>query len=65
MVIKGQPDIKIFITNEGYICIKQPGADGDQLIEFAPAYGGKIAEAIGSLKDFAQEKFEKSIPVEE
>ena len=65
MVIKGQPDIKIYITDEGYICIKQPREDGEQLVEFAPAYGGKIAEAIGSLKDFAQEKFEKAVPVEE
>ena len=66
MVIKGQSDIKIFISDDGYICLKQVHeGDGDQVIEFAPAYGGKIAEAIGSLKDFAQEKFEKTAPVEE
>jgi hypothetical protein len=35
-------------------------SDGEQMIEIAPAYGGKVAGAIGSLQEFAQKKFEKS-----
>ena len=66
MRIKGQADIEVFVAESGYICVKQNDTvDGEKVIEFAPAYGGKIAEAIGSLKDFAQEKFEKTVPVEE
>jgi hypothetical protein len=61
MLIKGQADIEVFISDLGYICLKQRHeADGDQLIEIAPAYGTKVAGAIGSLQDFAQRKFEKS-----
>ena len=61
MLIKGQADIEIFISDTGYICLKQRhDSDGDQVIEIAPAYGGKVAGAIGSLQEFAQKKFEKS-----
>ncbi|HEY9531109.1 MAG TPA: hypothetical protein VIQ55_06945 [Burkholderiales bacterium] len=60
MLIKGQADIQIFISDAGYICLKQHHEDGgDNVIEFAPAYGSKVADAIGSLRDFAQAKFEK------
>ena len=60
MRIKGQSDIDIFISDSGYICLKQNHhTDGENIIEFAPAYGSKIAEAIGSLREFAQAKFEK------
>jgi hypothetical protein len=60
MLIKGQADIQIFISDAGYICLKQRHDDGgDSVIEFAPAYGPKVADAIGSLRDFAQAKFEK------
>ena len=66
MRIKGQSDIDIFISDGGYLCMKQRhDAEGEQVIEFAPAYGGKIAEAIGSLQDFAQTKFDKAVPVED
>jgi hypothetical protein len=61
MLIKGQADIEVFISDIGYICLKQRnGSDGEQVIEFAPAYGVKVAGAIGSLQEFAQKKFEKS-----
>lgn len=61
--IKGQADIEIFISDGGYICMKQRHDEGgDQVIEFAPAYGGKVADAIGSLQEFAQAKFQKSLP---
>jgi hypothetical protein len=61
MRIKGQADIEVFITDLGYICLKQRhDSDGDQVIEIAPAYGGKVAGAIGSLQEFAQKKFEKT-----
>ncbi len=60
MLIKGQADIQIFISDAGYICLKQHHEDGgENVIEFAPAYGPKVADAIGSLRDFAQQKFEK------
>ena len=62
MRIKGQADIDISISDSGYICMKQRHADGEQLIEFAPAYGPKVADAIGSLQEFAQAKFQKSQP---
>lgn len=66
MRIKGQSDIEIIISEDGYIRLKQQStADGEQLIEFAPAYGAKIADAIGSLKEFAQAKFDKAELVEE
>jgi hypothetical protein len=61
MLIKGQADIEIFISDTGYICLKQRhDAEGDQVIEIAPAYGTKVAGAIGSLQEFAQRKFEKT-----
>jgi len=67
MRIKGQSDIEIYISDGGYICLKQKSdvQGEDQLIEFAPAYGVKVAGAIDSLKEFAQAKFEKATPVEE
>lgn len=62
MLIKGQADIEVFISEAGYICLKQRhDAEGEQVIEIAPAYGSKVAGAIGSLQDFAQKKFEKAV----
>ena len=61
MRIKGQADIEVFITDGGYICLKQKDdVEGERLIEFAPAYGQKVAGAIASLQEFAQAKFEKA-----
>ena len=66
MRIKGQADIDISISDEGYIVIKQKDElDGENTIEFAPAYGIKVAGAIQSLQEFAQAKFEKAEAVEE
>ena len=66
MVIKGQSDIEIHISDIGYICLKQTDSvDGDKVIEFAPAYGPKVTGAIDSLREFAQAKFEKAELVEE
>jgi len=66
MRIKGQPDIQIFISDEGYIVLKQQDEiDGEKVIEFAPAYGPKVTGAIASLQEFAQQKFEKAEFVEE
>jgi len=65
MVIKGQSDIEIQISDIGYICLRQQDADGEHLIRFAPAYASKIAVAISQLQDFAQKKFEKSELVED
>jgi len=66
MRIRGQADIQIFISDEGYICMKQrDDVDGERIIEFAPAYGPKVAGAISSLQEFAQAKFEKAEAVEE
>ena len=66
MRIKGQADIDIFINDTGYICLKQKDeVEGERVIEFAPAYGAKVAEAIGSLREFAQAKFEKAEFIEE
>jgi hypothetical protein len=65
MRIKGQADIDIFISDTGYICLKQKNdAEGDQVIEFAPAYAPKMADAIGALQEFAQAKFTKCAPEE-
>ena len=65
MRIKGQADIDISINDNGYILLKQE-LDGEQkTVEFAPAYGAKIAEAIASLVDFAQVKFQKAVPIED
>ena len=61
MRIKGQADIDVFISDAGYICVKQKDEfDGEKVIEFAPAYGAKVAGAISSLQEFAQAKFEKA-----
>ena len=66
MRIKGQADIDIFINDTGYICLKQKDeVEGERVIEFAPACGAKVAEAIGSLREFAQTKFEKAEFIEE
>ena len=66
MLIKGQADIQIFISDTGYICLKQcHDEEGDQVITIAPAYGSKVANAIGSLQNFAQTKFEKSQPADD
>lgn len=66
MLIKGQSDIEIFISDGGYICMRQKREhDGEHLIEFAPAYGVKVAEAINSLQDFAQTKFEKAVLIDD
>jgi hypothetical protein len=66
MLIKGQADIQVFISDTGYICLKQRhDVEGDQVIEIAPAYGSKVADAIGSLQDFAQTKFEKCQPADD
>jgi hypothetical protein len=65
MRIKGQQDIDIFISEAGYICMKQKDdLDGERVIEFAPAYGPKVAGAISQLQEFAQAKFEKAELVE-
>jgi hypothetical protein len=61
MRINGQQDIDIFISDSGYICLKQKDElDGERVIEFAPAYGPKVAGAISQLQEFAQAKFEKA-----
>jgi hypothetical protein len=65
MVIKGQSDIEVHISDIGYICLKQQDGDGEHVITFAPAYASKIAGAINQLQDFAQRKFEKSALVED
>jgi hypothetical protein len=66
MRIKGQADIDVFISDGGYICLKQTDeVDGDRVIEFAPAYGAKVAGAISQLQEFAQAKFEKAEALEE
>ena len=65
MVIKGQSDIEIHISDLGYICLKQQDGDGDHVISFAPAYASKVAGAIAQLQDFAQKKFEKTEPLDD
>ena len=66
MRIKGQADIDISISDEGYIVIKQKDElDGERMVEFAPAYGPKVAGAISSLQEFAQAKFEKALVVDD
>ena len=66
MRIKGQQDIDIFISDAGYICLKQKDeVDGERIVEFAPAYGQKVASAISSLQEFAQAKFEKAVAIED
>jgi len=65
MVIKGQSDIEVQISDIGYICLKQENGDGAHVISFAPAYASKVAGAIAQLQEFAQRKFEKSDLVED
>jgi hypothetical protein len=66
MRIKGQADIEVFVAESGYICVKQNDTvDGEKVIEFAPAYGGKVVEAIAQLREFAQAKFERAELVED
>jgi hypothetical protein len=66
MLIKGQSDIEICISDGGYICLKQrQDEEGEQSITIAPAYAPKVAGAITALQEFAQRKFEKSLPVED
>ena len=66
MLIKGQADIEVSITDSGYICLKQRHeVEGEQVIEIAPAYGAKVAGAIGPLQEFAQKKFEKAALVDD
>ena len=66
MRIKGQADIEVFVEDSGYICVKQMDTvDGEKVIAFAPAYGGKVVEAIGQLREFAQAKFDRAANVEE
>ena len=65
MVIKGQADIEIYISDNGYICLKQHGMDGEQLVTFAPAYAAKVAPAISQMQEFAQKKFERSEPLDD
>jgi hypothetical protein len=66
MRIKGQADIEVFISDGGYICLKQKDeVDGEKVIEFAPAYGPKVATAISTLQEFAQAKFEKALVVDD
>ena len=66
MRIRGQSDIEVFVPDNGYICLRQNDAvDGSKVIEFAPAYGTKVVDAISQLRDFAQAKFEKAELVDE
>jgi hypothetical protein len=66
MLIKGQSDIEIHISDMGYITLKQRlDVDGEQVIQFAPAYAPKVTQAIAQLQDFAQKKFEKSEPLDD
>jgi hypothetical protein len=66
MLIKGQSDIEIQISDHGYICLKQQNGDeGEHVITFAPAYAPKVASAISQLQDFAQRKFEKTEPIDD
>jgi hypothetical protein len=61
MLIKGQSDIEIQISDMGYIVLRQRiSGDGDHVVTFAPAYAPKVTAAIAQLQEFAQKKFEKS-----
>ena len=65
MIIKGQSDIEIQISEHGYITLRQyDSAGGENVVNFAPAYAPKVASAITDLQDFAQKKFEKYAPEE-
>ena len=65
MVIKGQSDIDIHLSDIGDLCLQQPDADGEHVVSFAPAYAAKVAGAISQLQDFAQKKFERCEPDED
>ncbi len=67
MRIRGQADIDVSISEGGYIRLKQNGSEGSdqQVIEFAPAYGTKVMDAINQLQDFAQQKFEKAALIDD
>jgi len=66
MRIRGQADIEVFITAaEAELTAMERGENGENMIEFAPAYGAKVAEAIRELQDFAQTKFEKAVLVDD
>ena len=66
MLIKGQADIEVFISDGGYICLRQRHEEnGENVIELAPAYGVKVAEAIRELQEFAQTKFEKAVLIDD
>lgn len=65
MLIKGQQDIEIQISDHGYICLKQQDVEGEQVVTFAPAYASKVAQAIAELQEFAQKKFENTAPEED
>lgn len=65
MLIKGQQDIEVHISELGYICLKQRDGEGDHVISFAPAYAAKVANAIAELQDFAQRKFEKTAALDD
>jgi hypothetical protein len=66
MKIKGQAEIDISISDEGYIVLKQKnGGEEAHVVEFAPAFGAKIADAIEQLKEFAQAKFDMAALAED
>ena len=66
MRIRGQSDIEVFVADNGYICLRQDDVvDGSKVIEFAPAYGTKVVDAISQLRAFAQAQFEKAELVDE
>src|SRR3954468_15141901 len=66
MRIRGQKDIEISISDGGYICLKQKSEqEGEQVIEFAPSFGTKVASGMGTLQGFAQAKFLKASPDED
>jgi hypothetical protein len=67
MRIRGQADIDVSISEGGYIRLRQRSSDtaDEQIVEFAPAYGTKVVEAISELQDFAQQKFEKAALIED
>ena len=45
MVIKGQSDIEIQISDIGYICLKQNDGDGEHTISFAPRFTARLIAA--------------------
>jgi hypothetical protein len=62
MRIKGQYEIDISVSDEGYIVLKQRNGGAEpHVIEIAPLYTARIAEAIGALRDFALKKFDEGV----